>query len=138
MEAPIEDKLDFSVKPPIYSKSAVLWFSFFFTPLFGGILLMQNLRDINKTKEATTVLITSLLMTVAIATIQICFNLDSRLVSLGLNFGAAYILSDFFYKKYIPDADDFPKKKVWKPLVIAVILVILFVTFILWAQSQTI
>lgn len=38
-------------KPRIYSKRAILGFSVFFTTVFGGVLLMQNLLNINRKKK---------------------------------------------------------------------------------------
>ena len=63
MEEEKEDKLDFEIRPAIYSKSAVLWFSFLMTPVYGGVLLMMSLKTIDKRKEAATAFISSLLMT---------------------------------------------------------------------------
>ncbi len=36
----------------IYSKTAVLGFSIFFGPIFGGVLLFRNLRKIQKQEES--------------------------------------------------------------------------------------
>ncbi|MFM6925908.1 MAG: hypothetical protein ACKOU7_10445, partial [Ferruginibacter sp.] len=53
MDQQPEDKLDFDTRPAIYSRGAVLWFSILMTPVFGGVLLMMNLKTIQKRKEAT-------------------------------------------------------------------------------------
>ena len=39
------------LKCKIYSKRAVFGFSLFFAPVFGGVLLRQNLIDYKRKKE---------------------------------------------------------------------------------------
>jgi len=42
--------------PRIYSMKAIIAFSLIFSSIFGAVLLMQNLKDIGKKKEAKIVL----------------------------------------------------------------------------------
>ncbi len=130
------DKLDGIVKPVIYSKQAIWGFSVFFTPLFGGILFMQNLKDISKRKEANLVLVISLLLTALIIFINIAFDIKSRYVTFLCNLGAALILSEYYYKKYFPDEADYEKKKIWKPLIIGILICVAFVILALVAENQ--
>lgn len=48
----------------IYSKNAIWLFLIFFAPIFGGILLCQNLIDFYKKKEANIVLLTTIAFTI--------------------------------------------------------------------------
>ena len=131
-----EDKLEGLIKPMIYSKRAIYVFSIFFSSIFGGILLMQNLKDIGKKKEANIVLLVSILLTVS--TIIIANIIRGRSIALVCNIAGAAILSEYFYKKYFPDEIDYEKKKIWKPLIIGIAVSVIFILFIFWAQDQVV
>lgn len=104
--------------------------------LFGGILLYQNLKELNKKKEANIVLGISILLTiVTIIIVNIPENPKSSLAYLcGLAGGS--ILTYFFAPKYIPNEKEYPKKAIWKPLIIAFIIVILFISLMIFADQQ--
>ena len=131
-----EDKLEGLIKPMIYSKRVIYVFSIFFSSIFGGILLMQNLKDIGKKKEANVVLLVSILLTVS--TIIIANIIKGRSIALICNIGGAAVLSEYFYKKYFPDEIDYEKKKIWKPLIIGIVVSVIFILFIFWAQDQVV
>jgi uncharacterized membrane protein YidH (DUF202 family) len=130
------DKLEDIIKPEIYSKRVIYTFSFLFSSVFGGILLMQNLKDINKKKEATIVLLISILLTVATILITTFLEIKNNTVGLICNIAGAALLSEYFFKKYFPDETDYPKKKIWKPLIIGIILVAVFILLFFVAQNQ--
>ena len=132
------DLLENIIKPPIYSKKAVWAFSFFFTPIFGGILLSQNLKDIDKKKEANIVLLTSIGLTVAIITMLVVFDVNNKLITYICNALGASILSKYFFDKYFPDEVDYDKKKIWKPLIIGISICVAFILFAFWAQDQVV
>ncbi|WP_261512380.1 hypothetical protein [Chryseobacterium paludis] len=121
--------------PKIYSKKAILGFSILMSTLFGGILLYQNLIDIKKKKEAYMVLGISILIT--IVTIIIVNIPEEPKSSLAYVCGIAggSLLSYYFVPTYFPDEEQFPKKKIWKPLIIAVIITAAFVGLIIYAGS---
>lgn len=114
-------------KPKIYSKKAIIGFSIFFSPIFGAVLLMQNLKDIKKHKDAYIILFFSIIFTAAVIYIV---NIPSRpMTSLTYicNIIGGYILSEYFYKKYFLDEKSYPKKKIWKPLIISILITIPFI-----------
>ena len=118
-----EDKLsEFEIMPAIYSKRAIYYFSIFVTPLFGGFMLMQNLRDINKKKAAIIALGVSLLITIAIV-ITVTYLIPGKSSNIFLNIAGATILSEFVFRRYIPEATVYDKKQIWKPLLIAIAIV---------------
>jgi hypothetical protein len=133
-----EDILENVVKPAIYSRGSIWGFSIFFTPLFGGIMLMQNLKDTDKKKEANLVLIVSILMTVLAVLLVTVFDIQNRSVSLVFNIACAGVLTEYFYKKYFPNEGDYEKKKIWKPLIIGVLIIAIFVILIFVAQDQVV
>ena len=129
-----EHQLEGLIKPNIYSKRAIYGFSFLFSALFGGLLLMQNLKDIGKKQEANIVLFISFFLTAATVIITILF--PGRLTSMVCNIGGGAILSEYFYKKYFPDDTDYEKKKIWKPLLIALAICIMLIFVTVWAKTQ--
>ena len=122
--------------PKIYSKMAIRGFSIFFTSIFGGVLLMQNLKDIGKRKEANMILLFSILFTaVSIYIVNIPEKPKSSLTML-CNLIGGYILSDYFYKKYFPTDDNYEKKKIWKPLIISILITIPFVLALIYSAGN--
>lgn len=124
--------------PKIYSSKAILGFSVFMSSLFGGILLYINLRNLKKYKEANIVLVISIILTLlTYFVMSIPENPKSSLAYL-CGFIGGGILSYFLFPKYIPNEEDFPKKQIWKPLIIAVLIVIVFISLIIFSDEQII
>jgi len=123
----------------IYSKWAILGFSIFFGPLVGGILLMINLRSVGFKRQATGVLLfsviyhfvagivisrivklppnitpTELIQNTQLIISLIAYSLIAQIVGGG-------ILAEYFYKKYFP-ADIYKYKTVWRPLAVMLII----------------
>jgi len=121
--------------PKIYSKKAIWGFSIFFAPIFGAVLLRQNLIDIRRKKEANIVLLISIVFTVL--TILIVNSMEKRNSSLTylLNMGGGAILSEYFFKKYFPN-DNYEYKKIWKALLISIVVVIPFVLAMIDAPKE--
>jgi len=119
----------------IYSKRAVYAFSVLFTTIFGGVLLRQNLIDTKRKKEANIVLVFSIIYTVL--TIVIVNSIDLRTSSLTflLNLVGGAILSEYFFKKYFPD-NHYEYKKIWKALLISVIIIIPFILAMIYTLSE--
>lgn len=124
--------------PKIYSSKAILGFSVFMSSLFGGILLYINLRNLKKYKEANIVLVISIILTLlTYFVMSIPENPKSSLAYL-CGFIGGGILSYFLVPKYIPNEEEFPKKQIWKPLIIAVLIVIVFISLIIFSNEQII
>lgn len=110
--------------PKIYSARAIWGFTVFFSSIFGAVLLMQNLKDIGKRKDARLILLGSIIYTVITLVI---INIPEKPVSniaLMFNFAGGGVLSYLFKNKYFPNEDNFPKKTIWKPLIISIIITI--------------
>jgi len=122
IDTTLEQVPDSEIK--IYSKKAIWGFSIFFSTIFGGILLMLNLKDIDRKKEANTVLIFSIIFTaLTIFIVNIQETPNSSLTFL-CNIVGGMILSEYFYKKYFPNDESYGKKKIWKPLIISIAITI--------------
>lgn len=126
----MEEKL-----PKIYSKKAILGFSIFLSTLFGGVLLYQNLIEVNKKKEAYSVLAISILLTIiTIIIVNIPDNPKSSLAYL-CGLGGGCLLSYYFMPKYFPDEEKYPQKAIWKPLVIGGAIVAIILLSIIYTAS---
>jgi peptidoglycan/LPS O-acetylase OafA/YrhL len=123
--------------PKIYSSKAILGFSIFLSTLFGGVLLYHNLKDLGKKKEANIILAFSILFTIlSIVVVNIPETPKSSFAYLcGLVGGG--ILSYFFVPKYITDESNYPKKPIWKPLIIGVIILVLVVFLMIYANENS-
>lgn len=115
----------------IYSKGTIFGFTFFFTTIFGGVLLMQNLRDIGRKKKANLVLVLSILFTILSMFIVNMPDEPTSYLPLLCNIAGGLILSEFFYKKYFPEDSHFAKKKIWKPLIISLLIMAPFLIAVL-------
>jgi hypothetical protein len=108
----------------IYSKKAILGFSFFFSSIFGAVLLMQNLKDIGKKREANTILLLSIIYTaITIFIVNIPDKPNTSLTYI-CNIIGGITLAEYFYKKNFPDDQKIVKKKIWKPLIISIVITI--------------
>lgn len=115
----------------IYSKRAVWGFSFIFTSIFGGVLLTQNLWALNKKKQAYQVLAFSVIYTTLSITLVNIYATPSTSITYLLNIVGGLILTEYFYKREIPNEKDLPKKKIWKALIISILITIPFVAALL-------
>ncbi len=131
-----EEQEDLQPEKPsiaIYSKWAILGFSLFFSTVVGSILLMLNLRAIGNKRAGYVVLlfgiaykvITGLLLGLVIpapkvnATMQeILSNPKLIYYSLAVDLLGAAILTEYFFKKYLPDSNSYERKGIGIPLLV--------------------
>lgn len=118
------DTMDSDLK--IYSKRAIIGFTLFFSTIFGAVLMMQNLKDIGRKKEANLLLLLSILYTVITIVIVNIPERPNTFLTYLCNFVGAMILIEFIYKKYFPVEEAFEKKEIWKPLIISLLITIPF------------
>ena len=118
--------------PKFYSKKAILGFSIFFSSIFGGILLMQNLKDIGMKKEAKTVLNTSIILTLLPFLLAWLMEKEVAAYTLLANIIGGVVLSEFYFGLYIPKEQLFESKKIWKPLIISLLITIPLLASVLY------
>lgn len=133
----------------IYSKKAIFWFSIF-SYTYGGILLIINLYTAGYKRAVSYVLL--FLLSFYFLTIyafqlsgikldmamirkatsatnpdfaQLLPMLQLMGITFGLNIIAGLVLTQFFFKKYFPDDDYYPKP-VLQPIIIYIILSLFF------------
>jgi hypothetical protein len=121
----------------IYSKRAIFWFSVLGMPLIGGVLLVMNLWAAGFKKAAYVVGIFSILYTafsdISVSEYLVHYKVDLKtynnnllvlsLLSIALNVTGGLILSEYFFKKYFPEDDYYPKS-IANPLIITIIIII--------------
>ena len=120
----------------IYSKKAIWGFSFLFTTIFGGVLLMQNLLDLGKKKKAYQVLTFSIVYTALSIYLLISIAPKNNSFTYLFNILGGLILSEYFFKKNIPNENLLPKKKIWKALIISLLIIIPFIAATIFAESM--
>jgi len=114
------------VKPELYSYQAIYGFTFFFSTIFGGILLSMNLKRMGKEKDIPTVMAISIGYLVVSAVI---LNLipSNRGLSFLTNLGGSYLLSRYVWNKYIGKDIVYSKRKIWIPLFIGLVILALII-----------
>ena len=99
----------------LYSKWAIRLFSLFFSPIVGGVLLMINLAKAGYKQAAGIVLAFAVGYTFILASILGSLGIGAGLTPLLTNFMGGLILSDYFYAKYFPEDDYYPRP-IWGAL----------------------
>jgi hypothetical protein len=122
------------IYPKIYSARAIWGFTVFFSTIFGGVLLMQNLKDVGKKKEANMVLLFSILFTAVSIYIVNIPEKPVTNIAMMCNFVGGGILSYFAQNKHFPDEKSYPKKAIWKPLIISILITIPFFWAIIYSM----
>ena len=128
----LNDQLTDFDKPPIYSRNAVRGFAIFFSAIFGGVLLMQNLNSIGKAREGRIAFGISVGITICEIAIGMLIGRTTSSMGIILSIAGAAVLSEFVYKKYIPDEMDYSKKPIWKPLIVGLIIFIPLVALVIY------
>ena len=119
----------------IYSKKAIFGFSTFFSPVFGGFLLRQNLIDSNRRKEANIALLVSIFLTAFTMLIMNGFHIKGGSFAYFLNMIGGIILSEYFFKKNFPN-DNYEYKKIWKALLISIAVTAPFLLAMIFAPAE--
>ena len=99
----IDDDFGTNVTPQLYGKMVILWFSFLFSPLVGGVLMLINLLRLKRSKFAYTVFLASLAYSLATFYLGfvIEYEVSGRLMILILNLVGGNLLSGSVWKNTI-------------------------------------
>lgn len=132
-----EEKFDENGEDPeqddaveIYSKNAIRGFSIFFSTIFGGALLYQNLKNAGYKKASYTVLgfsVAYTLLTIILS--NFIPRTPGSPFALVCNLIGGLILSEYFFPKYFPENDYYPKP-IWNALGISILICVILFTFI--------
>ncbi len=121
--------------PVIYSSRAIAIFTFLLTPLFGGIMAYQNLVRVGKKNNAIQVLIAGFAWVIAIGVLHFYITLPQTF-SYALNFAAAWGMGYYVNSVYIPGHQNMPKRKIWVPLAIGVVLYAIIISLVVYALKN--
>tara|TARA_R110000765_G_scaffold250297_1_gene351841 strand:+ start:864 stop:1487 length:624 start_codon:yes stop_codon:yes gene_type:complete len=121
-ESPFEEL----VLPVLYSKKAIQGFTIFFTTIFGAVLLMRNLKEMNKPKAGIQVLVFGIVYTL-FSIILLNYLPKMFFITLIFNLIGYAVLSEFFWNKNLGKELAYNKKKIWKPLFISTLILFLVV-----------
>lgn len=102
----------------IYSARAIYGFSFFFTTIFGGVLLMRNLYQVGRRKEGNMILALSLLYTILTIVVANLPKAPDK-SAFFMNVIGGIVLAQYFFKRFFPNHKELEKKSIWKPLIIS-------------------
>ncbi len=109
--------------PAYYSKRAIYLFSFFFSVLFGSVLMSINLRNTKTSEGVWEAIAYGIIFCGAQMWILSLLPDSTVLTFLSSGFGAM-LMNYLFWGKYIGDDTTYTAKSIWKPLAVAAIIFI--------------
>lgn len=114
----LEETAEDNNLPKLYSKGLILIFSGFFSVLFGAVLLLSNLKQLNEKKARLQVLLFAMIyiggMIFTINSMKSSVNF-----SVPLNILGGLILNEYFWNRYIGKDTEYNKKNWVKPTLIS-------------------
>jgi hypothetical protein len=108
--------------PLLFSREAVFFFGFLFTALAGGIMLIENLKTVNKREAITPVLIFCIIFTLGSVAIGFLFPYGKSYGFLLLHFFGAVMLSNVFWNKHLFYVKKYRKRPIRYPLIFCLVL----------------
>lgn len=121
----------------IYSKNAIRGFSIFFSTIFGGALLYQNLKKAGYKNASYTVLVFAIaytLLTIILA--NFIPRAPGSPFAIVCNLIGGLVLTEYFFPKYFPDKDYYPKP-IWNALGISILICVILFMFIYYIGGMT-
>jgi hypothetical protein len=115
-------------KPILYSKKAVQGFTIFFGPLFGAVLLMFNLKAVNKSKARMQVLVFGIGYTL-LSFVGLSYLPKMFFITLIFNVIGYVVLVEYFWNQNLGKELQYTTKEITKPLIISLLftLIMLFI-----------
>jgi hypothetical protein len=120
-ENPLEPNLlsDEEAAVSLYSRSAVFGFSIFFSTIFGSILLMINLRRLGEKRKGFEILLLGIAYAV-LSSVLVDLAGANLVLSLVLNVLGGYLMSTYFWAKYIGLEFSHKKQSILIPLILGI------------------
>ncbi len=120
--------------PILYSKKAIQGFTIIFSTLFGAILLMSNLKKMNKPKARIEVFVFGIVYTIA-TTVLLNYLPKTFFLTLIFNIVGYAILIEYYWNNNLGKEIKHEKKQIKKPLIIS-LLFTLIMLFILISSNE--
>ena len=128
--APLEEEEE---EPPIlFSKRAIRGFTIFFSTLFGVVLLMHNLKKMNKRKARMEVLFFGIFYTF-FTMILLSYLPTTLFITLLFNGIGYVVLTEYFWNKSLGKNVEYQKEQITKPVIISLSIV----AFIIYIQFSS-
>jgi hypothetical protein len=115
-----------AVFPILYSKRAIQGFTIFFSTLFGAVLLMSNLKKMNKPKARVEVLVFGISYTF-LTIILLDYLPKTFFLTILFNLVGYAVLVEYFWNKNLGKELQHQKKQISKPLIISFAILVLLV-----------
>lgn len=103
----------------LYSRSAVFGFSIFFSTIFGSILLMINLRRLGEKRKGFEILLLGIAYAI-LSSVLVDLAGSNLVLSLVLNVLGGYLMSTYFWAKYIGLEFSHEKQSILIPLILGI------------------
>ena len=112
--------------PILYSKKAVQGFTIFFGPLFGAVLLMFNLKAVNKSKARMQVLVFGIGYTL-LSFVGLSYLPKMFFITLIFNVIGYVVLVEYFWNQNLGKELQYTTKEITKPLIISLLILALVI-----------
>lgn len=120
--------------PVLYSKKTIQGFSILCSTIFGVVLLMSNLKAMNKPKARIEVLVFGITYTLFT---YLLLNYLPKLffITLIFNIIGYAVLTEYFWNKHLGKELQHRKKQIWKPLIITISILVLYIFLLFFPQN---
>lgn len=120
--------------PTLYSKRAIQGFTIFFSTLFGAVLLMNNLKKLNKPRARMEVFVFGIGYT--FLTILLLNYLPKTVfLTMVFNLIGYAVLVEYYWNKNLGKELKYQKKQISKPLIIS-FTILIFLVFLQFLPSM--
>lgn len=120
--------------PEFYSEKAIFIFTFFFSVIFGSVMLAINLKKKESKKGVYEVLGFGVLFFVLQEYILFMFFQSNVILPIIFSIVGALVLNYFFWRKYLGRELKYRAKPIWIPLVIGILFLVVYV-FLTWEYN---
>jgi hypothetical protein len=117
--------------PTLYSKRAIQGFTIFFSTLFGAVLLMSNLKKVNKPKARMEVFIFGIGYTF-LTILLLNYLPKTFFLTMVFNLIGYAVLVEYYWNKNLGKELKHQKKQISKPLIISfsILMFLVFLQFL--------
>ncbi|MFL1013603.1 hypothetical protein [Flavisericum labens] len=119
--------------PELHSKKVIMVFSGLFSTIFGAVLLMYNMKQIENKAGRIQVLIFGILYTIATLVVVNLVNIGGN-IALIFNIAGGGILTEYFWNKFIGKDFEHRKRSWIKPAIISVLITIPLILAMIYGQ----
>jgi hypothetical protein len=114
--------------PVLYSKKAIQGFTILFSTLFGTVLLMSNLKKMNKPKARMEVFVFGIVYTI-FTSLLLNYLPKTFFLTLIFNIVGYAVLVEYYWNKNLGKEFKHEKKQIKKPLIISLLVLVIVVCF---------